>query len=80
MVITDGKQTQALDAKDPKVASEPFRKAGVQVLALGIGSSVEPDELRLMVEKDEDVLLAKNFELLLDGSSFIESICDLAGN
>ena len=79
-VITDGEQTQESDTKDLKVVSEPLRKAGVQVLALGVGSGVNPDELRLIVEKDEDVLIAKNFQDLLDRvGSFIKSTCYLAG-
>ena len=81
MVITDGEQTQAPDAINLKEASEPLRKAGVQVLALGIGSSVNPDELRLLVEKDEDVLLAKSFtDVLVKVNSLIKSTCGLAGN
>ena len=80
MVITDGEQTQEEDTKDLKEVSEPLRKAGVQVLALGIGSRVNPDELRLMVERDEDVLLAKNFDdLMVKVDSFIKSTCELAG-
>lgn len=80
MVITDGEQTQEADTKDLKVVSEPLRRAGVQVLALGIGKSVNPDELRLMVERDEDVLLAKSFQdLLVKVNSLIKSICDATG-
>ena len=80
MVITDGEQTQEEDTKDLKEVSEPLRKAGVQVLALGIGSGVNPDELRLMVERDEDVLLAKNFDdLMVKVNSLIKSTCELAG-
>lgn len=79
-VITDGEQTQASDTKDLKEVSEPLRKAGVQVLALGIGSGVNPDELRLIVEKEEDVLIAKSFQDLLDRiGGLIKSTCDLAG-
>ena len=79
-VITDGEQTQESDTKDLKVASEPLRKAGVQVLALGVGSGVNPDELRLIVEKDEDVLVAKSFQDLLERvGSLIKSTCYLAG-
>lgn len=79
-VITDGEQTQESDTKDLKVASEPLRKAGVQVLALGVGSRVNPDELRLIVEKDEDVLIAKTFQDLLERvGSLIKSTCYLAG-
>ncbi len=79
-VITDGEQTQAPDAKELKAVSEPLRKAGVQVIALGIGSGVNPDELRLLVEKDEDVLIAKTFQDLLDRvGGLIKPTCDLAG-
>ena len=79
-VITDGEQTQESDTEDLKVASEPLRKAGVQVLALGVGSGINPDELRLIVERDEDVLIAKNFQELLERvGSLIKSTCYLAG-
>ena len=80
MVITDGEQTQAPNTKNLKDVSEPLRKEGVQVLALGIGSGVNPDELRLMVERDEDVLLAKSFDdLLVKVNSLVKSTCDAAG-
>jgi len=80
MVITDGEQTQAPDTKNLKDVSEPLRKEGVQVLTLGIGSRVNPDELRLMVERDEDVLLAKSFDdLLVKVNSLVKSTCDAAG-
>lgn len=79
-VITDGEQTQESDTVDLKVASEPLRKAGVQVLALGVGSGVNPAELRRIVERDEDVLIAKSFQDLLERvGSLIKTICYLAG-
>lgn len=79
MVITDGEQTQEADTKDLKEMSEPLRKAGVRILALGVGSGVNPKELRLMVERDEDVLLAKSFTDLLERvGGLIKSTCDAA--
>ena len=81
MIITDGVQTQVADTKDLREASAPLRDAGVKILAIGIGSSTDPAELRLMVEKDEDVILAKNFDhLLLKLNSLIKKTCSLAGN
>lgn len=80
LLITDGKQTQADDAKDLKAASEPLRKAGVRVLAVGIGSGVDPDELRLVTESDEDVVVAANFQdLLLKLANLTSQVCQLAG-
>ena len=79
MVITDGQQTQTADTKDLKEVSEPLRKAGVRVLALGVGSGVDAKELRLIVERDEDVLLAKSFSDLIDRvGGLIKSTCNLA--
>ena len=81
MVITDNVQTQESDTKDLREASAPLRDAGVKILTIGIGSSTDPAELRLMVEKDEDVLLAKSFDhLLLKRNSLIKKTCSLAGN
>ena len=81
MVITDGVQTQEADTKDLREASAPLRDAGVKILAIGVGRSTDPAELRLMVEKDEDVLLAKSFDdLLVKLKSLIKKTCSLAGN
>ena len=81
MVITDGVQTQEADTKDLREASASLRDAGVKILAIGIGSSTDKKELRLMVEKDEDVLLAKSFDdLILKLNSLIKKTCSLAGN
>ena len=81
MVITDGAQTQGADTKDLREASAPLRDAGVKILAIGIGSSTDEKELRQLVEKDEDVLLAKSFDdLILKLNSLIKKTCSLAGN
>ena len=61
------------DAKDLKVASDPLRKAGVRVLAVGIGSGVDADELRSITETDEDVVVAADFTDLLYGSVQIKT-------
>ena len=80
ILITDGKQSQAADAKGLTDASEPLRKAGVRVLAVGIGSGVDPDELRLLTESDEDVVVTQTFaDLLLQLGNLTSRTCQLAG-
>ena len=57
-----------------------MRKAGVRVLAVGIGSGVDPDELRLVAESEEDVVVAADFaDLLLKLGNITSQACQLAG-
>ena len=81
LLITDGVgQTQLASTKDLREASEPLRKAGVHVLAVGIGSHVLRDELRLVTETDDNVVLVSGFEhLLLKTGNLISRACNLAG-
>ena len=82
LLITDGKQTRSHSAYpiDLKKASEPLRKAGIRVLAVGVGRSVDADELRLITETDDDVVIADDWEdLLLKLRNLTSKICDLAG-
>ncbi|XP_078377848.1 cuticlin-6-like [Oculina patagonica] len=65
VLITDGVQTQTADAKGLKEASEPLPRAGVHVLAVGIGSGVDTNQLRLVTESDDDVMVASDFQDLL---------------
>lgn len=79
LLITDGKQTRAADAKDLKEASAPLQKAGVRVLAVGIGSGIDLDELRLVTEADENVFVAKNFpDLLVQLGNLTSKACQLS--
>ena len=80
MLITDGTQTPAADAKGLREASEPLRQAGVRVLAVGIGKGVDEDELRFVTESDEDVVVADDFQdLLLKLNNLTSKACQLAG-
>ena len=80
LLITDGTQTAAADAKGLREASEPLRKAGVRVLAVGVGSGVDQDELRLVTDSDDDVVLAADFQdLLLKIGNLTSRACELAG-
>ena len=79
LLITDGRQTQASDAKGLREAYEPLRKAGVRVLVLGIGS-VDQNELRLVTETDDDIVVVTEFQdMLLKIGDVISRACLLAG-
>lgn len=80
LLLTDGTQTPAADAKGLREASEPLRKAGVRVLAVGVGSGVDRDELRLVTETEDDVVVADDFQdLLLKIGNLTSRACELAG-
>ena len=80
LLITDGSQTPAADAKDLREASEPLRKAGVRVLAVGIGNDVDRDELRLVTETDNNVVVVPTFRHLpLKIGNLTSRACKLAG-
>lgn len=74
MLLTDGKQsTGAEDFTDLVTASEPLRKAGVQVIAVGITNEADESQLSSVTQNKEDVIMAKDFEDLQDKLSSITS-------
>ena len=76
MVLTDGEQTKVPDAMDLRSASAPLRAVGVRVLAFGVAKKVNERELRLMVERDEDVIHVESFnELIANTKGLTRSIC-----
>ena len=48
-----------------KEAAQPLLDSGVKTLSIGIGASVDKRELRAMVEDDQDVITAENFDQLI---------------
>lgn len=77
-VVASGKQTS--DAKTLDVASEPLRKAGVKLVALGVGTEVSAQDLRSVVEDDEDVWQADSYDqLILERKNVSQKICEEAG-
>lgn len=48
-----------------KEAAQPLLDSGVKTLSIGIGASVDKRELRAMVEYDQDVITAENFDQLI---------------
>lgn len=60
IVLTDGVQSSG--ARGLKQRSKPLRDAGVRVLAVGFGGRMDERRLRLMTDRDEDVVDAKNIQ------------------
>jgi len=65
VILTDGRQTPDPDAIPLNEAVRPLHKKGVVVLAVGVGSKIDLNELRQLVQKDSDVFSADNFDDLL---------------
>ncbi|XP_078360443.1 matrilin-1-like isoform X1 [Oculina patagonica] len=65
IILTDGVQSSG--ARGLKPTSRPLRDAGVRVLAVGIGTKKDERRLRLMTDRDEDVVDAKNIQGHLQG-------------
>lgn len=68
-ILTDGRQTELAGVKSVKVslreAAKPLIDSGIKTLSIGIGHVVDRNELRAMVESDEDVITAVNFDELV---------------
>lgn len=65
IILTDGVQSKG--ARGLKQTSKPLRDAGVRVLAVGIGAGMDERRLRLMTDRDKDVVNAKNIQGHLQG-------------
>lgn len=75
VLLTDGKQTEMVDAIRPAAAAQPFHKDGIKVITIGIGIGVDPAELESIVQRPENLYFAKDFNELKT-SSFIVGITD----
>lgn len=65
VILTDGVQTPDPGAIPLYEAVRPLQQKGVVVLAVGVGSRVDLDELRQMVRYDSDLFSATDFDNLL---------------
>lgn len=75
LLLTDGEQTKNV-GESLKTASGRLRKQGVRVIAVGIGNKVVESELKSIAEREDDVILAKNFnDLLRQLSSITHKAC-----
>ena len=69
-LVTDGKQTRKYNFIEPRVASMPLKKAGVNIKAIGIGRSVDRKELETITGNTEAVYLIRYFNQLVDKKFF----------
>ena len=67
VIITDGAQTKKPDSVDPAGLADEFRKKGVNVLVIGVGSGVEKNELDRMAGGADKAYIANSFDDLLAG-------------
>lgn len=66
IILTDGKQSADYDAVPIERSVLPLRQLGVRIFALAIGSQVDMNELRQMVNDPKDIRAFKDFDELLD--------------
>ena len=92
LLLTDGRQTPAADsismeresAAGDSISMEravkPLKEKKVKRIALGIGSQISPDELRKVVDGDEDVVTVDSFDDLISSMHMVsEKLCTSAG-
>lgn len=80
LLLTDGRQTPAADSISMERAVKPLKEKKVKRIALGIGSQISPDELRKVVDGDEDVVTVDSFDDLISSMHMVsEKLCTSAG-
>lgn len=78
IILTDGVQTKDPDIVPLDEAIKPLRRAGVFVIAVGIGGHVDRRELRQMVLRSSDVYTVTDFDDLLKKAYVIaKRTCDV---
>ena len=77
ILLTDGKQNSDPRATPLEEAVLPLFQLGVKVFAVGVGDQISRDQLRLIVEKDQDIFTLDDFDDLLAKSHQIaRAACD----
>lgn len=80
MLLTDGEQTDPDGTVNLRLASAPLRRQGVRLIAFGVGKNINVRELRLAVERDEDVVRVMKFDDLINKvRNYTKSLCEAAG-
>lgn len=65
IVLTDGRQSSDPRATPLDAAVLPLLQLGVKVLAVGIGNDISRDELKMIVESEQDIYTVDDFDDLL---------------
>lgn len=73
VILTDGSQTNDIDAEDPSLVADEIRRAGIRVLVIGIGDGVNPEELLRLAGDKDNVFSAKSFDDLIS-YGFIDTV------
>lgn len=80
IVITDGEQTTTKEYTPLDIASKRIKDKGVEVFALGVGSSVNVDQLRQIASSNDNVFTSSGFEQLVDVvKPIVEKSCPSKG-
>lgn len=80
MLLTDGEQTDPVGTVNLRDNSAPLRRDGVRLIAFGVGKRINVRELRLAVERDEDVVIVMKFDdLITKVRNYTTSLCQAAG-
>lgn len=79
IVLTDGKQSSDPKATPLHEAVLPLLQLGVKVLAVGVGNDISRDELKLIVERDQDIFTVDDFDdLLVKSHQIARTACEEA--
>ena len=79
IVLTDGKQSSDPRATPLDEAVLPLLQLGVKVLAVGVGNDISRDELKLIVERDQDIFTVDDFDdLLVKSHQIARTACEEA--
>ena len=80
ILLTDGSQTQDVDAEDPSIIANEIRSKGIKLLVIGIGAGVNQAELlKLGDNQKENVFTASTFEELI-AAPFIDTVANSSCN
>ncbi|KAL9966798.1 hypothetical protein ACROYT_G024919 [Oculina patagonica] len=76
IVLTNGKQPAEENIEALKDAVSPLHRAGARVIAIGVTSSVDWNELRSITEDAKDVIVSRSCDNLVDKVSYLfKRIC-----
>ncbi|XP_032218274.2 uncharacterized protein LOC116601510 isoform X2 [Nematostella vectensis] len=74
IVMSDGRQTPG--AESLSTAVQPLKELGVRVFAVGVGDRVVNDELKKLVQRDEDIYEVESFDkLIAEAKKFSKRAC-----
>ena len=69
ILLTDGRQTITKDSEQPSLIAKELRKAGINLIVGGIGSSLSPTELLDIAGGFEQLYMRENLKRL-QGDAF----------